>query len=102
MRLSTTALGELTHQCSGREKYIPAYDCQLEREILFHIFPHHLPADNPQQVESASGIGANGNLNCIRDKSGGTKEQKESDAGYHALFAVSNHLNAVRKHDRQN
>ncbi|KAF9780518.1 hypothetical protein BJ322DRAFT_1011992 [Thelephora terrestris] len=61
----------------GHEKYIPAYDCLLQREILFRIFPHHLPADNPQQAESASGIGGNGNLNCIRDKSGGTKEQKE-------------------------
>ncbi|KAF9779424.1 hypothetical protein BJ322DRAFT_1167239 [Thelephora terrestris] len=72
--------------CS-HEKYIPAYDCLLKREILFRIFPHHLPADNPQQAESASGIGGNGNLNCIRDKSGGTKEQKESNDVYHALFA---------------
>ncbi|KAF9786365.1 hypothetical protein BJ322DRAFT_1099898 [Thelephora terrestris] len=71
----------------GHEKYIPAYDCLLQREILFRIFPHNLPADNPQHAESASGIGGNGNLNCIRDKSGGTKEQKESDEGYHALFA---------------
>lgn len=76
---------------------MPAYDCQLECEILFRIFPHHLPGDNPQQAESASGIGGNGNLNCIRDKSGGTKEQKESDAGYHALFAVSDHRDLLRK-----
>jgi hypothetical protein len=87
----------LTCQRSGHEKYIPAYDCQLEREILFRIFPHHLPADNPQQAESVSGIGANRNLNCIQDKSGGTKEEKESEAGYHALFAVSNHHSTVRK-----
>jgi hypothetical protein len=80
----------LTRHCSGHEKYISAYDCQLKREILFRIFPHHLPADNPQQAESSSGIGGNGNLNCIRDKSGGTKEQKESNEGYHALFLVSN------------
>ena len=53
-----------------------------------------MPADNPQQAESASGIGGNGNLNCIRDKSGGTKEQKESDKGYHALFAVSDDHNS--------
>ena len=79
---------KLRHEHSGHEKYMPAYDCQLKCEILFRIFPHHLPGDNPQQAESASGIGGNGNLNCIRDKSGGTKEQKESDAGYHALFAV--------------
>ena len=88
-RFPALTLNMLTRQHSGHEKYIPAYDCQLEREILFRVFPHHLPADNPQQAESASGIGANGNLNCIRDKVGGAKEQKESEAGYHALFAVS-------------
>jgi hypothetical protein len=90
---------KLTRQHSGREKYIPAYDCQLGCEILFRVFPHHLPADNPQQAESASGIGGNGNFNCIRDKSGGTKEQKESDEGYHALFAVSDHYDFPRKCD---
>ena len=87
----------LTCQCSGREKYIPAYNSQLKREILFRVFPHHLPGDNPQQAESASGIGGNGNLNCIRDKSGGTKELKESDKHYHALFAVSDHQGFTRK-----
>ena len=44
MQLSTTTLGELTHQSSGHEKYILAYNCQLEHKILFYIFPHHLPA----------------------------------------------------------
>ena len=92
-------LGTLTCQCSGREKYISAYDCHLKREILFRIFPHHLPADNPQQAESSSGIGGNGNLNCIRDKSGGTKEQKESNEGYHALFSVSDHHDFVHNID---
>ena len=29
-------------------------------------------------------------MNCIRDKLGGSKEHKESDVGYHTLFAVSN------------
>ena len=77
--------------CSGRDKYLKAYDCKLRREILFRIFPHCLPSDNPQQAESSSGVGPGGNLNCIHGKAGGGKEERESDDGYHALFSVSSH-----------
>ena len=76
---------------SGRDKYHKAYDCKLKQEILFRIFPHCLPSDNPQQAESSSGVGAGGNRNCIRGKAGGSKEERESDDGYHALFSVSSH-----------
>lgn len=77
--------------CSGRDKYLEAYNCKLRREILFRIFPHCLPSDNPQQAESSSGVGPGGNLNCIHGKAGGGKEERESDEGYHALFSVSSH-----------
>ena len=77
--------------CSGRDKYLEAYDCKLRREILFRVFPHCLPSDNPQQAESSSGVGPGGNLNCIHGKAGGGKEEKESDEGYHALFSVRMH-----------
>ncbi|KAJ7696531.1 hypothetical protein B0H17DRAFT_929328 [Mycena rosella] len=63
-----------------------AYDCQLEQEILFEAIPHVLPADNPQQSESASHIGMGGNLGCRRDLGGGTKEHQETDEGYHAVY----------------
>lgn len=78
--------------CSGRDKYLEAYDCKLEQEILFRIFPHSLPGDNPQQAESSSGVGPGGNRNCIRGEAGGGKEERESDDGYHALFSVSSHF----------
>ena len=74
---------------SGRDKYLEAYDCKLKQEILFRIFPHCLPSDNPQQAESASGVGPSGNRNCIRGKAGGSKEEQERNDGYHALFSVS-------------
>jgi len=74
---------------SGRNNYLEAYDCKLRREILFRVFPHCLPSDNPQQAESSSGVGPGGNLNCIQGKAGGGKEERESDNGYHALFSVS-------------
>ncbi|KAJ6600531.1 hypothetical protein DFH09DRAFT_1257967 [Mycena vulgaris] len=73
------------------EDFVPgnwheAYDCQLEQEILFEIIPHVLPADNPQQSETSSHIGMGGNLGCRRDLTGGTKEQQETDEGYHATY----------------
>ncbi|KAJ7839405.1 hypothetical protein B0H13DRAFT_2239608 [Mycena leptocephala] len=81
------------------EDFVPgtwheAYDCELEQEILFEIIPHLLPADNPQQSETASHIGMGGNLGCRRDLNGGTKEQQESDEGYRAfiVYVFSPHI----------
>lgn len=66
----------------------PAYDCALKQDIYFRISEHILPADNPQQSETASHIGGNGNLDCRRDLLGGTKSHKETSEGYHAMFSV--------------
>ncbi|KAJ7813264.1 hypothetical protein B0H14DRAFT_3090368 [Mycena olivaceomarginata] len=63
-----------------------AYDCELEEEILFEVIPHVLPADNPQQSETSSHIGMGGSLGCRRDLNGGSKEQRETDDGYHAMY----------------
>ncbi|KAJ7704692.1 hypothetical protein B0H14DRAFT_3646238 [Mycena olivaceomarginata] len=70
----------------GCNKYHKAYDCKLEQEILFRIFAHVLPADNPQQAESASNAGVHANLWCRYDGVGGTAAHRETDEGYHALF----------------
>lgn len=78
---------EVVH--SGRNKFLEAYDCKLGRNILFRVFPHCLPSDNPQQAESLSVIGPGGKRNCVRGKAGGDKEDRESDEGYHTLFHVS-------------
>ncbi|KAJ7836514.1 hypothetical protein B0H13DRAFT_1913006 [Mycena leptocephala] len=64
-----------------------AYDCESEQEILFEIIPHVLPADNPQQSETSSHIGMAGNFGCRHDLTGGTKEYRETDEGYSALYA---------------
>ncbi|KAJ7772761.1 hypothetical protein B0H14DRAFT_3589979 [Mycena olivaceomarginata] len=61
----------------GSEKYHEAYDCKLEQDILFRIFAHVLPADNPQQAESASNAGVHANL-C--------NHTEKTDEGYCALF----------------
>jgi hypothetical protein len=67
----------------------PAYDCSLNEEIIYRILTHILPADNPQQSETCSHMGVNSNLNSRVDYTGGTMQEKESDAGYHALFEVT-------------
>ena len=87
--LWTSPDAEVVH--SGRDKFLEAYDCKLKQDILFRVFPHCLPSDNPQQAESSSVIGPGGQRNCIRGKAGGSKEERESDEGYHALFHVSSH-----------
>ncbi|KAJ6608351.1 hypothetical protein B0H10DRAFT_1955505 [Mycena sp. CBHHK59/15] len=70
----------------GPDKYHEAYDCELEQDILFRIFAHVLPADNPQQAESTSNAGVHSNYRCHYDKVGGTAAERETDDGYCALF----------------
>ncbi|KAJ7934035.1 hypothetical protein B0H13DRAFT_1591791, partial [Mycena leptocephala] len=60
----------------GRDSYHEAY----------RIFAHVLPADNPQQAESASNAGVHANLWCRYDDVGGTAAHRETDEGYRALF----------------
>ncbi|KAJ7769297.1 hypothetical protein B0H16DRAFT_1660998 [Mycena metata] len=57
-----------------------AYDCELEQEILFEIIEH--------QSETSSHIGMMGNLRCRRDDAGGSKEDCETNEGYHAMYMV--------------
>ncbi|KAJ6586682.1 hypothetical protein B0H10DRAFT_1733084, partial [Mycena sp. CBHHK59/15] len=54
----------------GSDKYHNVYDCKLEQHILFRVFAHVLPADNPQQAESASNAGVHSNLWCRYDMAG--------------------------------
>ncbi|KAJ7135192.1 hypothetical protein C8R43DRAFT_894348, partial [Mycena crocata] len=70
--------------CDGQ--WSVAYDCELQREILFRLGIHLLPADNPQQAESTSTAGSSATLWCREDDSGGSATHRESDEGYHALY----------------
>ncbi|KAK7040964.1 hypothetical protein R3P38DRAFT_3452826 [Favolaschia claudopus] len=71
-------------------QYHEAYDCKIQQEILFRIFAHALPADNPQQAESASNAGVHSNLWCRYDMAGGTAAHRETNEGYGALFKPGN------------
>ncbi|KZV60845.1 hypothetical protein PENSPDRAFT_716280 [Peniophora sp. CONT] len=68
------------------DKWHEAYDCFLGRDILFRVLPHGLPADNPQQAETASVVGPKGYKNCRFDQMGGSEEQRETNDGFHAHF----------------
>ncbi|KAJ6473049.1 hypothetical protein C8R45DRAFT_1054844 [Mycena sanguinolenta] len=70
------ALGE---DCT-RDEWSSAYDCELQQEIIFRLGIHLLPADNPQQAETTSTAGS-------KDDSGGSVTHRETNEGYHALFA---------------
>ncbi|KAJ6617842.1 hypothetical protein B0H10DRAFT_1796504 [Mycena sp. CBHHK59/15] len=72
----------------NKMNWTPAYDCALQREILFRLRAHLLPADNPQQAESSSTSGANSTWWCREDKSGGSDAHRETDEGYDALFGT--------------
>ncbi|KAJ7893639.1 hypothetical protein B0H14DRAFT_2559622 [Mycena olivaceomarginata] len=92
IRVASTSLhASSSEQFALSEDCVPgiwheAYNCELEQEILFEIIPHALPADNPQQSETSSHIGIGGSLLCRRDLADGTKEYRETDEGYQALY----------------
>ena len=74
---------------TGPEVWHEAYDCLLQREILFRIVDRIDPADNPQQSELCSHIGLHGSKFCRRCHVGGTTKELESAEGYESLFSVS-------------
>lgn len=74
---------------TGPDVWHEAYDCLLQREILFRLINQVDPADNPQQSELCSHIGLHGNKFCRRCHVGGNAKEVESEAGYESLFSVS-------------
>ncbi|THH10950.1 hypothetical protein EW146_g8209 [Bondarzewia mesenterica] len=84
---STSEIFTATFRDMKTDCWHTAYDCQLKQEILFRVIGHILPADNPQQAESASIVGGQGNLNCRYDLMGSTEVERETNEGYHAHFS---------------
>ncbi|KXN84185.1 hypothetical protein AN958_12897 [Leucoagaricus sp. SymC.cos] len=71
-----------------KDEWHEAFDCQLHQEIIFQLYAHLFSGDNPMQAELADNTGQNSRWWCRSDESGGTKEERESDVGYHALYQI--------------
>ncbi|KAJ7895802.1 hypothetical protein B0H13DRAFT_1885413 [Mycena leptocephala] len=76
----------LAEHCTQKD-WTSAYNCKLQQKILFPIEIHLLPAGNPQQAETTSTASLSANFWCQEDDSGGSATHRETDEGYHALFA---------------
>ena len=67
---------------------IECFNAALKDECAVILRVPGLPADNPQQSEEASHMGANANCACRKCNVGGSHEFTESDMGYHSLHKV--------------
>ncbi|KAG2129942.1 hypothetical protein DEU56DRAFT_872405 [Suillus clintonianus] len=67
-----------------------AWDCKFAEEVMLVPEGLFLAGDNPMQAEECSHGGLNCNYFCRTCHVGGTKEHKESEAGYASLFTEGN------------
>ncbi|KAG1718716.1 hypothetical protein EDB19DRAFT_1899104 [Suillus lakei] len=67
-----------------------AWDCKYNEEIMLIPYALFLAGDNPMQAEECSHTGLNCNYFCRTCEVGGTKEYKESEAGYNTIFMSGN------------
>jgi hypothetical protein len=65
-----------------------AWDCKYNEEVMLIPYMLFLAGDNPMQAEECSHAGLNCNYFCRTCEVGGTKEYKESEAGYNTIFTV--------------
>ncbi len=70
------------------EEGVSAYDIKTDEDILLVPYGLFLGGDNPMQAEECSHGGLKCNYFCRTCHVGGTKEQKQTLAGYNALFEV--------------
>ncbi|KAG2051831.1 hypothetical protein BDR06DRAFT_983423 [Suillus hirtellus] len=62
------------------------WDCKYNEEVMLIPYVLFLAGDNPMQAEECSHTGLNCNYFCRTCEVGGTKEYKESEAGYNTIF----------------
>lgn len=88
LSLSLSSSISFFHGRSTHKDPIRVCDALTGQEVRVKLYKNAGPADNPMASEMASHIGSNGNFFCRKCHVGGTTKEKETDAGYHSLFAV--------------
>jgi len=73
---------------STHKKPVKVRHGSSEAQMRFKIYINSGPGNNPIQSEICGHIGGNGNHPCRKCHAGGSKEFKETNAGYHSLFQV--------------
>lgn len=92
--------GPSCHHCHGlvlfflkksltHKEPIHTCDATTGQEIKLKIYCNCAPGDNPAQSETCGHIGGKGNYSCRKCNVGGTQKDKETNAGFHAMFTVS-------------
>ncbi|OAX34515.1 hypothetical protein K503DRAFT_794145 [Rhizopogon vinicolor AM-OR11-026] len=76
--------------CDAAQSGVVAWDCKDNKEVMLIPYGLFLAGDNPMQVEECSHAGLNYNYFCQTCDVGGTKEYKESEAGYGSIFTSGN------------
>ncbi|KAG1894217.1 uncharacterized protein F5891DRAFT_1131025 [Suillus fuscotomentosus] len=66
------------------------WDCKYNEEVMLVPYVLFLTGDNPMQAEECSHAGLSCNHFCRTCDIGGTKEYKESEAGYNGIFTSGN------------
>ncbi|KAG1741898.1 uncharacterized protein EDB91DRAFT_1052457 [Suillus paluster] len=65
---------------------VMAWDCKYNKEVMLIPYALFLAEDNLMQAKECSHAGLNCNYFCRTCDVGGTKEYKESEAGYNSIF----------------
>lgn len=79
----------LLNVCSdAAQSGVIAWDCKYNEEVMLVPYALFLTGDNPMQAEECSHAGLSCNYFCRTCDIGGTKEYKESEAGYNSVFMV--------------
>ncbi|KAG1855245.1 hypothetical protein F4604DRAFT_2042442 [Suillus subluteus] len=74
--------------CAAAKSGVVAWDCKDNEEVMLIPYGLFLAGDNPMQAEECSHAGLNCNYFCRTCDVGGTKEYKESAAGYESIFVA--------------
>ncbi|KAG1749584.1 hypothetical protein EDD22DRAFT_958012 [Suillus occidentalis] len=76
--------------CDAAESGVVAWDCKYNEEVMLIPYGLFVAGDNPMQAEECSHAGLNCNYFCRTCDVGGTKQHKESAAGYESIFVAGN------------